>query len=221
MSGNVIRTADKLLYVFNKANELFFSSGLEAPEITIQSAGRSKMTFGWCSTSPIWRTKKNNHGLYEINICPEYFTRPFHEVITTLLHEMAHLYNFQNNIKDCTVNQYHNKKFIYAAEKAGLMVEKTERRGFSKTTARPGTLKWIESLGLDEKYFSTYRAGGVDLEEDPEADPEGEPEVKKKKGSKLKKWSCACTNIRCATKLNALCKNCGKPFEKQESEGEE
>jgi len=30
--------------------------------------------------------------------------------------------------------------------------------------------------------------------------------------SKLKKWSCGCTNVRCAVELRAWCCRCGKPF---------
>ena len=38
---------------------------------------------------------------------------------------------------------------------------------------------------------------------------------KPKGTSKMKKWSCNCTNIRCATNLQAYCTNCNSDFEEQ------
>lgn len=47
MGGNVVLASEKLLMVFNLANQRFFSSSLEVPEITIQTAGK-KRAYGWC-----------------------------------------------------------------------------------------------------------------------------------------------------------------------------
>lgn len=56
-------------------------------------------------------------------MCAEYMRRSFEEICGTLLHEMAHLYNLINGIKDCN-KLYHNKKFKEAAEAHGLTVTK-------------------------------------------------------------------------------------------------
>ncbi len=48
----------------------------------------------------------------------------------------------------------------------------------------------------------------------------GDPVVAKppkRPGSKLKKWSCGCTNVRVAVELDALCRRCGRPFALQET----
>lgn len=212
MGGNVIKANDKLLHVFGLANKKFFSSALQTPEITIQSAGR-RSVFGWCSNEMIWKSKRGN-GFFEINISAEYLARPVIDIIGTLLHEMAHLYCSQNGIRDCSSNQYHNKHFKTAAEMAGLMVSRSDKRGWSETEVSQDTKIWIESLSLDERYFSIYRS----IYDESEDVPEGEEKEPRKKGSKLKKWSCDCTNIRCATKLKAICVNCKKPFIKEKDE---
>ena len=41
------------------------------------------------------------------------------------------------------------------------------------------------------------------------------PPSKPKSKSKMKKWSCNCTNVRCATNLQAYCTNCNSDFEEQ------
>lgn len=217
MGGNVARANKMLLSIFELANKKFFSGCLKMPEITIQAAGR-KRAYGWCSNNEIWRTKKGE-GYYEINLCAEYLARPLYEVVSTLLHEMGHLYNLQHDIKDCTKNQYHNKKFKIAAEMAGLIVTRTEKHGWSKTEVSPETKKWVDSLGLDKKFFSAYRAGTHDDPGGPDDGTDADTdEVKKKKGSAMKKWTCNCTIIRCATKLEAICSRCGGPFVKQEDD---
>ena len=58
---------------------------------------------------------------------------------------------------------------------------------------------------------------GIILNRDPEAESNGIiniPAKAKSKGkSKLKKWSCGCTNIRVAVKyFKAKCLNCGNDF---------
>lgn len=41
--------------------------------------------------------------------------------------------------------------------------------------------------------------------------------TKERPGSRMKKWRCDCTTIRCATKVRAFCVGCGKQFEWAES----
>ncbi len=39
--------------------------------------------------------------------------------------------------------------------------------------------------------------------------------VKIKAQTKMKKWKCSCTVVRCAVVLDATCNGCKKPFEEQ------
>lgn len=56
------------------------------------------------------------------------------EIISQLLHEMVHIYNFQNDILDVTSNQYHKKEFQKIAVKVGLIVVKHKTQGWGITT---------------------------------------------------------------------------------------
>ncbi len=200
--SNVVRAGNELLTIFHEANKKYFGGKLPTPEITIQAAGR-KAALGWITTAKIW--KNDNGGNYEINICAEYLARELPEVVATLLHEMAHFWNIVHNIKDTSSHQYHNKNFKRAAELAGLEVLKTEKFGYANTKPTAETISFMESININDSVFRTFRAGGL-LDED------GRP--RKKKGSgKMKKWSCGCTNVRCAVELVAVCEKCGNSFE--------
>ena len=70
--------------------------------------------------------------------CAEYLNRPPELVITTLMHEMCHLWNIQNDIQDCSrKGQYHNGRFKEAAEARGLLVFQDVRYGWCITKPGP------------------------------------------------------------------------------------
>lgn len=204
--SNVVRAGNELLNVFHEANRRYFDGKLPTPEITIQTAGR-KAAYGWITVQKVWKNEYG--GNYEINICAEYLARELPEVVGTLLHEMAHFWNIIHDIKDVSSYQYHNKHFKAAVEMAGLEVYKyDDALGYALTVSTDETINFIEKLNINDAVFRTFRAGGL-------LDNGGKP--KKKKGnSKMKKWSCGCTNVRCAVELAAVCEKCGNSFELQE-----
>lgn len=135
MSETSLRpTISELESLFSKMNTKFYDGVLEPPTITVAPKGRRNCS-GWCTTRKVWRNKNDQEGGYvEINLCAEYLQNSFENLATTLLHEMAHLYNVQMGIKDCSRSgKYHNKRFKEAAEKHGLIVKKDERYGFCHT----------------------------------------------------------------------------------------
>lgn len=241
--GNVVRASQELFRIFHEANRHFFSGQLTAPEITIQSAGYRR-AYGWCSGGKIWRSSREAGGNWEINICAEYLSRSIQETAGTLLHEMAHLYNAQRYIDDCNSNQYHNSHFKDAAEMAGLIVERAAPYGWALTRPTPETEVWIETLHVDAKAFSVFRVvimpeqsvpppsgGGVPGDDGPDNTrppvrtptptrtpvPTALPSRQTRQGgSRMKKWVCGCTIVRCAVELNATCGRCGRKFEKEE-----
>lgn len=207
MGGNVARATSELLLTFMAANSKFYGGTLPVPEVTIQTSGRAA-AYGWMTLNKVW--SNNNGGSVEINICAEYLNRPLIAIIGTLLHEMAHLENLTQGIKDVSGHQYHNKHFRAAAEKIGLEVTNTPQYGYSKTEPNEQLTKWIYSLNLNEQVFQTFR-GNLDSTDTGKGTP-----PKKGDGSKTKmlKWSCGCTNIRCAVILKATCEKCGNKFHK-------
>ena len=134
---------DELQRNFRKLNELYFEGLLEKPVITLltDSLGGS---YGWISVNKVWSTKDKKY-YREINITAEYLNREPSLIITTLLHEMSHLYNLQNNIQDCSRGgTYHNAKFKEVAERVGLIVEKSEKYGFCVTKPSEELIKYVK-----------------------------------------------------------------------------
>ena len=120
-------TIDEFHRIFKLLNEKYFNEELERPIITISRAcGRIKVNKAWFGKDEKW--------FGEINICAEYLNRPTDEVITAFLHEMCHLWNIQQGIKDTSNDGlYHNAKFKKVAERSGLIVEKSDKYGFCMT----------------------------------------------------------------------------------------
>lgn len=171
--GPVIKNLEGLFDAFNGH---FFSGQLEKPVITLSSTKRNAM--GWCSLERRWaggrplsvndleglddeqKEEKINafmaSGYYEINICPEFLTADKYTACEVLLHEMCHLFNCMEGIKDCSRSgTYHNKQYKATAEAHGLAVEKTEKYGYSETSLTQETMDYIDSLNMEE--FGIFR----------------------------------------------------------------
>lgn len=131
-----------LMAAFNAINEHFYNGELEKPVITFKEGAR-KSAYGWIETRKQWVQGKNER--YEINISVDYIgQRSVESTIGTLMHEMAHLYNLMNNIKDTSRGGvYHNKRFKETAEAHGLKIEHNEHIGWSLTSLPDSTKMWI------------------------------------------------------------------------------
>lgn len=108
---------DELETLFSKFNKAFFEGKLEKPVITV-SPDHTRGAYGWCTGWKAWQDGTKEGGYYEINLCAEYLNRPFEETCGTLLHEMVHLQNLQDNVQDTSRSgSYHNRKFKETAER--------------------------------------------------------------------------------------------------------
>lgn len=153
----------ELYRVFNLFNARYFEAKLELPVLIVQSA-RKRNTLGTCSVNKIWLRKATEDvpEKYEISISAEHLNRPIEDICATLLHEMIHLHNGLNDIKDTSNNYvYHNKKFKEQAEKRGLVIEHAKTIGWSVTTLQPTTRDFIKSMNINEKVFEYYRKGAM------------------------------------------------------------
>jgi hypothetical protein len=100
--------------------------------------------YGWISVAKVW-SSKDNTWYREINLCAEYLNRPVELVITTLMHEMVHLWNIQHDIQDTSrAGTYHNQRFKEVAEARGLLVEKSPKYGFCVTTPSPEFIELVK-----------------------------------------------------------------------------
>ncbi len=185
-----------LTAAFNAINRDFYDGKLEKVIITTKE-GKKKKAYGWIELQKNWT--QNGKQRHEINISVDYIgERTVEDMIVTLMHEMVHLYNVQNNIKDTSrAGRYHNKKFKEAAEKHGLICTEREDVGFNDTEATDETKEWIKN-NIKIKAIGVYKCVACKAP--------GEPKEKQS----MKKMVCpGCGGIaRVTSDFPLICKAC-------------
>lgn len=151
MKGSLQTIIGKLEDLFQTFNDEYYEGKLEKPVIAV-FPDTTQGAYGWCTCWKAWKTDapegEEVEGYYEINICAEHLTRPFMNVCGTLLHEMVHLWNLQNDVKDTSRGgTYHNKKFKEVAEQHGLIIDKDIKYGWTITHLSPETEHFIQEMG--------------------------------------------------------------------------
>ena len=101
-------------------------------------------------------------------------------VMETLLHEMAHLYNAQNGVRDCTSGQYHNKHFKVAAEMFGLSVSKLSGKGYARTKMDALAEEAYKELNVKHRLFQAVRRKVLHKKKSPYATLVVNPDVKER-----------------------------------------
>lgn len=101
--------------------------------------------------------------LHEIMLSGESLERGAVGTLGTLIHELAHAWNFENEVKDCSDSgRYHNTKFKETAERMGLVIEKADRIGWSTTTVPEATQqRYADELEALEEAITAYRRGDL------------------------------------------------------------
>jgi hypothetical protein len=138
---------------------------------------------------------RNGFGLkHEIELNIKYIDRPFAQVLGTLLHEQLHAW--QGLYGRPGKNHYHNVAFRNKARLYGLVIDE---RG--------------HTLGIERGRF-TQLLSQHDVDTLTLPMPGEQPHVRPQQGhSKMRKWRCGCTTVRCAVELAARCERCGSRFE--------
>ena len=201
------RVAGYLNKVFDLLNAEFFESALSRPTITIQSTPRAYGHFSLREDTWISKLGKT----HEINIGAGTLARPIEEVAATLLHEMVHYYNFVNGVQDCSRNgTYHNRKFKKAAEARGLIVQHSEKYGWSHTSPSDELLEFVLENGLTDilinrNEFSGFQITGTGTHS---GTPIGTTVPKR---SSSRKYICPCCgmSVRATKEVNIACLDCG------------
>ena len=134
---------------------------------------------------------RNEIGVMEnINLNLRHLDRPIQDVVVTLAHELSH--SWQRNYGKAGSSRYHNEEFR----------QKTLAMGIPSDP-------WGHTLGLHDPFLAFLRKHGIEAEArfslpSPTSMCPG--------GSKLKRWTCGCTNIRAAVVVQARCLKCGRNF---------
>lgn len=193
---------EKLENLFVTFNTHFYNNELETPIITV-SPDTTKGAYGWCTMWKAWKkVEDKDTGYYEINICAEHLTREFKEICSTLLHEMVHLYNLQNQIQDVSRgNTYHNKRFKEVAEQHGLIIDKHPKYGWTLTALNEYAEQFIEQM--NHTGFSVYR--------------DSQAKIRAKKSSKQSSRKYVCPGcgliVRATKEVHVQCMDCEMELE--------
>ena len=110
---NVIET------IFNTFNKEFFNSSLHIPNIEIDATKKYILRY--------------EASLKTLKIGTKVLSCTSPNFICYMLHEMIHIYNYENNLNDVNENQYHNLYFANKALDCGLAIAKYRSQGWSET----------------------------------------------------------------------------------------
>lgn len=199
---------------FEILNKEYFNGELPTAIITIQS---SKKSYGHFTTYPVWESTENR--MHEINISAEHLDRPIENIMSTLMHEMIHLYCSENKIEDTSKNgRYHNKNFRKTAEARGLIILYEKYIGYSKTLPSEAFINLIRQYKLD-KPLELNRNDHMRMIGVPGGDnggTDGEPGAEGKRKSSTRNWQCPCCGNKCRTTkdINIICGDCMTAFVK-------
>ena len=137
--------------------------------------------------------KHNGFGfLGTVTINQKIINHPLCQILGVLLHELLH--GWQELYGKPGKRNYHNREYVKKAEKLGLLVDEKGYMTYSSTSV----------------FLDLLKLHGIDI------DNISDVEEPKKGTSKMKKWSCGCTNVRSAIVLEARCLKCGGTFKIQE-----
>lgn len=130
----------RLEKMYQSLNADLFGGQLVTPAITIQS---TPSVYGRVSCQKIW--KSDDLETYELNIGAGTLNRPIENVVTTMVHEMVHIYHLQNDIQDTSRGgTYHNKKFKEKAESVGLVIGHDARYGWAITAPGESLIAYVK-----------------------------------------------------------------------------
>lgn len=181
--GPLVRELHRWVDIFDEELQL----GLETPALEID-----KMRI---RTAGTYRRGRNGHGLlHDVTLNERHLDQGMAETLDTLLHELIHLWQELHGKPG--KGNYHNAEFRSKALSFGLHID-----------------QWDHSLGVGLGPFrDLLKKYGVDESVLPV--PQSEPIRRHQPGtSKLRKFSCKCTNVRSYKDLHARCLQCGQLFE--------
>lgn len=179
----------------------------DQPIITVASRGRKATVNSWYNPA-VWtdRTEDLLSALAgdeetytlekraEIVVASEILNDPVQAVAEVVKQTLAHR-NPHLRVKEGFYHPYAWESVAPGVECDAQVNPAQPGKGWSMWVPRPAFRQWAESI-VNADLFDVFRDSAKPLP----------------KGSRMKKWSCGCTNIRSAVYVNALCKKCSKPF---------
>jgi len=141
-----VENLSTLTFALEKAHQLI-KEETGAPSVTILVTRNLKGRKGHFTPFTPWSSNEGQ-SFNEIAFNLEHFSTG-EELLSTLLHEVAHSLNFKNGIQDCSANQYHNGKFKSQAEALGLKTLEVKGKGHASTELTEfGAKRWAKALKI-------------------------------------------------------------------------
>ncbi len=172
-----------------------------APRATLLVTRNLKGAKGHFTPYTPWQAGEESFSEIAFNL--EHFATPA-ELLSTLLHEVAHSMNHAEGVTDCSANQYHNKHFKTRAEALGLETIEIKGKGHASTKLTElGAKRWKKALAILESAFDLTALGG-------------EQAKKKGRNTNLLKAQCPCEQVirasRGVIEAGVSCDMCGGGF---------
>lgn len=205
------RVTGYLEKLYRELNHDKFNGELEEPVITIQSTPRA---YGHVTVGKVWKIDGQEEQFrYELNIGAGTLDRPIENVVSTLLHEMVHIYHLQNGIQDCSRGgTYHNKKFKEKAESVGLIIDYDKKIGWSITSPSEELIEYIiskdwQDIRINRNEYGRLPAVGKKGTSTGSPSTDG---TDGKKPSSTRKYVCPCcgASVRATRTLSIVCGEC-------------
>lgn len=207
------RACGYLEKMYRQLNTDFFNGELETPIITIQS---TPTAYGHVTVGKVWKNSKVESQQYELNIGAGTLNRPIESVVSTLMHEMVHIYNLMHEIKDTSRGgTYHNKKFKEKAESVGLVIDHDQRIGYSITSPSESLIDYIIQQQWEDILINRQEGIRINVPPSGKSPVSGSSEGTEKKPSSTRKYQCPCCglSVRATKVVRVKCINCDKELE--------
>ena len=215
MNNPTTQTYTSLTTAYDFFNRELFGSSLPSCLITMQ---RHKGTFGYFSGERFASVADSKEVTDEIALNPAHFaTRKSSEVLSTLVHEMVHLW--QHHYGKPPRKGYHDKQWAIKMREIGLIPTATGKQGGKETGQKMHHV--IEGNGrfacavaklLAEHPAILYHDRGSESNT-----------TRKKKAASKTKYTCLSCGLNAWAKPEAplLCGDCHEPMQAENVEGED
>lgn len=195
-----MQTTEILDKAFDLFNKHLFKSSLKKCVILVH---RHRGAHGYYHHEA-FQDKKKGTPVHEIALTPETMARSTKDVLSTLVHEQCHLWQFTEG-KDLPKNRAsHNLEWVKKMTKLGLIPSSTGLPGGKKTGTRVS--HYIEEGG---KFEQIYEEFWLPLKLDFQwCEAAAEPKPKKPKTTKV--FKCGCGRATAKLEMKLVCGTCKK-----------
>ena len=217
--NNVQRVQQYLKKIFRLLNEQIFDNELEDVQIVLSNSSRCYGYYTLNKSTWIGNSCGQEFHHHEIGISAQYLSsmgRDITSLVSTMAHECVHALGEQRGIRTCSRNNvYHNKRFRDLAEEHGLVVEHSEKYGYSHTSCGDRLLQFcidndLQDIQLNRSsdYFVPIGTGSS-----PSSGSFTTTGIRKPSSYKLQCPCCQCSVIATRLGVRLMCIPCGEEMQ--------